>query len=214
MRSFWILFLPIILAAYFLLQTATPVYADHCVPRPGEDPDLGNKMAGGTYCFPNPAGVDEIWMDLDCSLAQTHRFTGIRCKTDEECVKGDPLFGNARQAHCEPRGTVRAPTSANDAAGLQQIEDVFRNVISAVVGLAFIISLVMLVLAGIKYLTSGGEPKAIQAAHQTVTWALLGILFMAIAWIVLQLIHTFTGIDVTIFNIKALCNVGGDWCKP
>lgn len=89
-------------------------------------------------------------------------------------------------------------------AGLDQIEDVFRNVISTVVGLAFIVSLVMLVWAGIKYLTSSGEPKAIQAAHLTVTWALLGILFMAIAWLILQLIHTFTGIDVTIFNIKSL----------
>lgn len=98
-----------------------------------------------------------------------------------------------------------------DPAGLQQIEDIFKNVVSSVVGLAFIVSLVMLVLAGIKYLTSGGEPKAIQAAHLTVTWALLGILFMAIAWLILQLIHNFTGIDVTIFNIKALCD-GTKWC--
>lgn len=101
--------------------------------------------------------------------------------------------------------------SANDAAGLQQIEDVFKNVVSAVVGLGFIAMLVLLVSAGIKYLTSGGEPKAIQAAHLTVTWALLGVLFLAIAWIILQLIHTFTGIDVTIFNIKALCD-GTKWC--
>ena len=102
-----------------------------------------------------------------------------------------------------------------DPAGLQQIEDVFRNVISVVVGLAFIVSLVMLIFAGIKYLTSGGEPKAIQAAHQTVTWALLGILFMAIAWLILQLIHNFTGIDVTVFNVKALCGIGGtQFCSP
>lgn len=92
-----------------------------------------------------------------------------------------------------------------EAAGLQQIEDVFKNIISVVVGLGFIAMLVMLVTAGIKYLTSGGEPKAIQAAHQTVTWALLGVVFMAIAWLVLQLIAVFTGIDVTIFNIKSLC---------
>lgn len=91
-----------------------------------------------------------------------------------------------------------------DPAGLDQIEQVFTNVISVVVGLGFVTLLVMLVWAGFKYLTSGGEPKAIQSAHQTVTWALLGVVFMAIAWIVLQLIHAFTGIDVTIFNIKVL----------
>ena len=89
-------------------------------------------------------------------------------------------------------------------AGLKEIEDVFKNVVSVVVGLGFVALLVMLIWAGFKYLTSGGEPKAVQAAHQTVTWALLGVVFMAVAWIVLQLIKAFTGIDVTIFNIKVL----------
>ena len=89
-------------------------------------------------------------------------------------------------------------------AGLDQIEDLFKSIISVIVGLGFIVMLVLIVWAGIKYLTSGGEPKAVQSAHQTVTWALLGIIFMAIAWLVLQLIKVFTGIHVTIFNIKTL----------
>ncbi len=92
-----------------------------------------------------------------------------------------------------------------EPAGLQQIEDIFKNVISVIVWLGFIAMLVMLVMAGIKYLTSGGEPKAIQAAHYTLTWALLGILFMAIAWLILQLIGVFTGVNVTFFDIRALC---------
>lgn len=102
-----------------------------------------------------------------------------------------------------------------DPAGLTQIEEVFKNVISASVGMGFIALLVLLILAGFKYLTSGGDPKSIQAAHQTATWAFLGILFMAVAWLILQLIENFTGINVTVFDIKTLCNVGGkDWCVP
>lgn len=89
-------------------------------------------------------------------------------------------------------------------AGLDQIEQVFSSIISVIVGLGFVILVMMLVWAGFKYLTSGGEPKAVQSAHQTVTWALLGVLFMAIAWLILQLIKVFTGIDVTIFNIRVL----------
>ncbi|MBI2018222.1 hypothetical protein HYS96_00810 [Candidatus Daviesbacteria bacterium] len=101
-----------------------------------------------------------------------------------------------------------------DAAGLDQIEQVFTSVISVMVGLGFVALLVLLVLAGFKYLTSGGEQKAVQQAHLTVTWALLGILFMAIAWLLLQLIENFTGIKVTTFDIKSLCEVGGkQFCK-
>lgn len=102
-----------------------------------------------------------------------------------------------------------------DPAGLTEIEQVFKNIISVVVGLAFIATLVVLIWAGFKYLTSGGEPKAVQAAHHTVTWALLGIFFLAIAWLILQLIENFTGIKVTVFDIKTLCTIGGtDFCSP
>jgi len=90
-------------------------------------------------------------------------------------------------------------------AGLQQIEDLFRQIISVIAGLGFIALLVLLIWTGFKYLTSGGDQKLINAAHQTATWAFLGILFMAIAWLVLQLIQAFTGIDVTFFDITALC---------
>ena len=89
-------------------------------------------------------------------------------------------------------------------AGLEQIEGTFSNFISISVGLAFVAVLVMAVLAGFKYLTSGGEPKAVQSAHSTLTWALLGIFLMAVAWLVLQLVQALTGVDVVHFNIKTL----------
>ena len=53
-------------------------------------------------------------------------------------------------------------------------------------------------------ITSGGEPKAISAAHQTFTWALLGIVIMAVTWVIMLLIKAFTGIDVTTFNVNVL----------
>lgn len=101
------------------------------------------------------------------------------------------------------------------AAGLDEIERVFSNVVSAVVGLGFIALLVLLLWGGIKYLTSGGEPKNVQQAHQVVTWAFLGVLFLAIAWLLLQLVEAFTGVKVTIFDIKTLCGgPGAPFCQP
>ena len=92
-----------------------------------------------------------------------------------------------------------------DAAGLTQIENLFKQIISIVAGGGFIALLVMVVWAGFKYLMSGGDPKSVAAAHQTVTWALLGMVFMIVGSSILQLIPAFTGIDVTIFDIKTLC---------
>ncbi len=89
-------------------------------------------------------------------------------------------------------------------AGLTQIEEMFKQFITVFVGFGFVVLLIMLIMAGFKYLTSGGEPKAVSAAHQTFMWALLGIFFMAVAWIILLLIEQFTGVDVTTFNVQTL----------
>ncbi len=100
-------------------------------------------------------------------------------------------------------------------AGLNEIEGTVGNVLSVVVGLGFIAMLMVLLVAGFKYLTSGGEPKALQAAHYTLSWAILGVLFMAVAWIILQLIAGFTNQPVTVFNMKALCGDSTNWfCGP
>lgn len=123
-------------------------------------------------------------------------------------------FINPAYAACNPDDPNFGPCPT----GLDGIANMVGNILTVIVGLGFTAMLVLFIWAGIKYITSGGEPKAIQAAHQIVTWAFLGILFMALAWVILQLIAAFTGInDLTIFNIKALC---GDlekdfpFCQP
>lgn len=111
------------------------------------------------------------------------------------------LYASPVYADC-----VRDARGDCQPAGLAQIEDTFSNFISVFVGFAFVALLIVAMMAGFKYLTSGGEPKAVSAAHQTLSWALLGIFMMAVAWIVLLLIKEFTGVNVLNFNIKTLCN--------
>lgn len=86
-------------------------------------------------------------------------------------------------------------------AGKDQLIALFTRIINLSVEAAFSVLLIMLVYAGIKFLTSGGDPKAISSAGTTITWAILGILFLAIAWLLLLLIRSFTGVDVTKFCI-------------
>lgn len=104
---------------------------------------------------------------------------------------------------------VLAQVGGGGPAGIPLLEYTFARVVCVTVPLGYIALLVVLVIAGLKYLTSGGEAKAVQAAHQTVTWGLLGVLFLAIAWLILQLIQTFTGVEVTKFTVSSLPGVQG-----
>lgn len=98
--------------------------------------------------------------------------------------------------------TVYAADLGPGPAGVNDLQNLFARILNISVGFAFIALLVVLLFAGIKFLTSGGDTKAIQGASQTVTWGLLGMLFLVVAWLVLQLIHAFTGIDVTKFCLN------------
>ena len=92
-----------------------------------------------------------------------------------------------------------------DPAGIGDLEDLFGRILNISVGAAFVALLVVLIIAGIKYITSGGDAKSLGAAHQAIVWGLLGILFMAIAWLILQLIIAFTGVEMlNSFNLRVL----------
>lgn len=95
-----------------------------------------------------------------------------------------------------------APPPIAPAANANDLSLVIENLIHVAVGIGFVALTAMLFWAGVKFITSSGDPKGLTQAKQTVLWAALGILFLALAIIVLQLIHAFTGVDVTNFCLN------------
>lgn len=169
--------------------------------------------ASGGSC---PAGVDPGQACGEC--------VAERCSNGDQCATGHtycvfdpdgnfcgPCQREVDNCAVQCSTVTPSPTSGGSIfevgpapAGLAQIQQTFINVVGIAVALGFVALFVFLAWAGFKYLVSGGEAKAVHAAHQTVTWALLGVLFLAIAWLILRLIEAFTGIKVTIFDIWVL----------
>jgi TRAP-type C4-dicarboxylate transport system permease small subunit len=96
---------------------------------------------------------------------------------------------------------VFAVSAPVEAAGVVQIQQLIQRITNIVVDLAFVTVLIVLFWGGIKYLASGGDPKNIEEANRIVTWALLGIVFLALAFLILRLVEAFTGVPVTKFCI-------------
>jgi len=91
--------------------------------------------------------------------------------------------------------------NATDVAKLQDLEGIFGNVVNAVLGLAGIVLFIMLILGGFSYITSGSDPKKVESARNTLTYAIGGMIFIALAYLILKFIETFTGVPVTEFKI-------------
>lgn len=88
------------------------------------------------------------------------------------------------------------------AAPLSSLNVLFQNVITVILGFGGLALFLMLIIGGLKWITAGGDPKAVEAARNTVTWALAGMVLLALAYLILVLIGKFTGVTtITQFNI-------------
>ena len=88
-----------------------------------------------------------------------------------------------------------------DVAKLSDLEGVFGNVVEAVLALGGIVLFIMLLSGGFRYITAGGDPKGIEEAKKTLTYAIGGMVLLAMAFLILRFIQEFTGVDVTEFKI-------------
>ncbi len=78
---------------------------------------------------------------------------------------------------------------------------VFANVVRTLLGLAGLGFFILLLVGGFKYITAGGDPKAIDSAQKTLTYAVIGLVVILLSFLILVLIRTITGVDVTQFKV-------------
>jgi uncharacterized protein YhhL (DUF1145 family) len=88
----------------------------------------------------------------------------------------------------------------NEVATIRGLECVVANLLKPLPALIALAALIMLIMAGIRLTLSGSDPKANAAAWQTFTWAIVGIVLLAGAWLILVAIEKFTGAKVTEFG--------------
>lgn len=86
-------------------------------------------------------------------------------------------------------------------APLSGLQDIFGNTVKAIIALGGIILFVMLVIGGVKYITSGGDPKAAEGAKHTITYAVGGLVLVLLSYLILVILGDITGTKLTNFVI-------------
>lgn len=77
---------------------------------------------------------------------------------------------------------------ANSARGTDQVSDlfgqagVFQNITNTLLFIVGSISVIMLVIGGLRYVVSGGESSAVQAAKNTILYAIVGVIVSMLAY--------------------------------
>lgn len=90
--------------------------------------------------------------------------------------RGSDLSFNKNDAACTSTGT-------DSTTKLNSIVSTVINIFSIVVG---IIAVIFIIIGGIKYVTSGGEATNITSAKNTIMYALVGLVVVALAQILVK----------------------------
>lgn len=88
-----------------------------------------------------------------------------------------------------------------EPASFSDLNTLFETIVSGILSLGGIVLLIMLLLGGFKYITSGGDPKAAEGAKNTITYAIVGLVLLVGSYILLQTIGVITGVDLDTFEI-------------
>jgi uncharacterized membrane protein len=90
----------------------------------------------------------------------------------------------------------------NNVATLRCIPIVFSNVIRAALVFVGVIALLFIIYAGFSFVTSGGDPKKVQGARQTMTFAIIGLIVVLLSFAILFFIGyaTNTSSCITSFS--------------
>lgn len=81
----------------------------------------------------------------------------------------------------------------DEVATLSCIPMLFEVVVFWALVFAGIVAFFLIILAGYKFITSGGDPKAADSARKTLTYAVVGLLLVFLSFLIIETISTVTG---------------------
>lgn len=84
-----------------------------------------------------------------------------------------------------PPGSTCTPVDDNASGGVQQIATDVINLLSWVVG---VISVIMIIVGGFRYITSGGASDKVTGAKNTIIYAVIGLIIVALAQFIVNFV--------------------------
>lgn len=88
----------------------------------------------------------------------------------------------------------------NDVVGVDCIPVIFHNVVNAFLLFSGVVALFLITYAGIRFVTSGGDPKQVDAARKTMTYAIIGLLVVLTSFALVNIIAYLTKTTACITN--------------
>ena len=94
------------------------------------------------------------------------------------------IFNGGMQSGMEQGRTSEMPTTLFGNAGI------FTQIVNVMLFLVGILSVIMLIFGGLRYVISRGESKAVEAAKNTILYAIIGLIIAVMAYAAINFVLT------------------------
>ncbi len=112
-------------------------------------------------------------------------YAGSGANIDANLCQGISLDANT----VNTAGTAPADT-CSEAGANDRVNNIIKtiiNIFSLVVG---VVSVIMIIIGGFKYITSGGESSNVTSAKNTILYAIIGLVVVALAQILVRFVFS------------------------
>ena len=76
------------------------------------------------------------------------------------------------------------------------VANIIRNGITLFILVSFIIALIWMILAGVKFVTAGGDEKQVSSAWSQIYWGLIGLVVVVGAFAIIRLVEHFFRVQI------------------
>lgn len=85
------------------------------------------------------------------------------------------------------------PIPGYDGPTLECIFPLIQVIINWLLTFAGVVAVILIIISGIRLITSGGDPKRVEAGKKTFTYAIIGLLIILFSFLIINIIADATG---------------------
>ena len=83
---------------------------------------------------------------------------------------------------------VNDPNCDSESDAIQKINDLIRRIINLLSILVGIVAVIMIIIGGLRYITSGGSDTGVTSAKNTILYAIIGLIIVALAQLLVRFV--------------------------
>lgn len=98
------------------------------------------------------------------------------------------VAAQAKDAICEGIGLTGGTSDCAQPTGQPTVDSTIKNVINIISIVVGVIAVIMIIIGGLKYITSAGDSSKVSSAKDTILYAVIGLVIVALAQVIVRFV--------------------------